>query len=145
MLDSISQAAGVPEKFDSLYPGTRASQLPEPEIASYFLDVFDRPSRQLVCDRNTTNSLNQALHLVSGDTVQGKITDENGVLARMLAEGRPADEIVEELYLRTVSRLPDGDERAMGTRAIEAAGDERKGLEDVFWALLNSKEFLFSH
>jgi hypothetical protein len=145
MLDSISQATGVPEQYNSLYPGTHASQLPEPEIESYFLEVFDRPSRQNVCERKQPPTLNQSLHLISGDTVQKKISDPNGTLGKFLADQRPAAEIVEELYLRTLSRYPDADERANAEAAAAKAPSAREGLEDVFWALLNSKEFLYNH
>ena len=145
LLDSITLATGVPEKYRSLYPGTRAAQLPEPEIESYFLEVFERPSRQLVCERKQTTTLNQALHLISGDTVHNKITDPGGVLSKLLQSQRPAPEIVEELYLRTLSRYPDPDERRLAETAIHKAGDPKRGLEDVFWALLNSKEFLYNH
>jgi hypothetical protein len=142
LLDSIAQATGVEEQFTSLYPGTRASQLPEPEIESYFLEVFDRPSRQLVCERKQPPTLNQALHLISGDTIQKKITNPRGVLAKM--KDRPTDEVVEELYLRTVSRYPDPEEREQAKSAILKASDQQRGLEDIFWALLNSKEFLYN-
>ena len=140
LLDSVSQATGVPERYRSLYPGTRAAQLPEPEIESYFLEVFERPSRQLICERKSTQTLNQALHLISGDTIHNKITNADGVLPQLLQSGRPAPEIVEELYLRTLSRYPDSEERRL---AATASG--KQGLEDVFWALLNSKEFLYNH
>ena len=145
LLDSVSQATGVAEKFRSLYPGTRAAQLPEPEIESYFLEVFERPSRQLVCERKQTTTLNQALHLISGDTIHNKIADRNGILTKMLEAGRMPAEVVEEMYLRTVSRYPDGAERELAATAIQKAGETRRGLEDVFWALLNSKEFLYNH
>jgi hypothetical protein len=145
LLDSISEATGVDEQYRSLYPGTRAAQLPEPEIESYFLEVFDRPSRQLVCERKSTPTLNQALHLVSGGTLHGKITDQKGRLQRLLAAGKPAEQVIEELYLGTVARYPDADERRLGVEAITKAGDPRRGLEDIFWALLNSKEFLYTH
>jgi hypothetical protein len=145
LLDSIAQATSVPEEYVSLYPGTRAAQLPEPEIESYFLEVFDRPSRQNVCERKQPPTLNQALHLISGDTVQKKISDPNGVLAHMLAENRSAAEIIEDLYLRTVSRYPDRQELSDSQTAVTMAADSRHGLEDIFWALLNSKEFLYNH
>jgi len=143
LLDSIAQATGVEEKFTSLYPGTRAAQLPEPEIESYFLEVFDRPSRQLVCERKQPPTLNQALHLIGGDTIQKKVTDKRGALAKM--SGRPVDEVIEELYLRTVSRYPDAEERQIAKAAVAKAAEPKRGLEDVFWALLNSKEFLYNH
>ncbi len=145
MLDSISQATSVPEQYTSLYPGTRAAQLPEPEIESYFLEVFDRPSRQLICERKQPPTLNQALHLISGDTIQQKIEDRRGTLEEMLAAHRAPGEIVEELYLRTLARYPDTEERATAEAAVAKAPNARQGLEDVFWAILNSKEFLYNH
>ena len=145
LLDSVSQATGVPEPYTSLYPGTRAAQLPEPEIESYFLEVFDRPSRQLICERKQPPTLNQALHLISGDTIQKKVSDPRGVLDKMLAGKRPPREIIEELYLRTLSRYPDAEESATAGAALAKAREARQGLEDIFWALLNSKEFLYNH
>ncbi len=145
MLDSISQATGVTEQYTSLYPGTRAAQLPEPEIESYFLEVFDRPSRQLICERKQPPTLNQALHLISGDTIQQKIEDPHGVLEKMLEAHRPPREAIEEMYLRTLSRYPDAEEGAAAETAIAKAPGEKQGMEDVFWALLNSKEFLYNH
>ena len=144
MLDSIAQATGVPEQFNSLYPGTRAAELPEPEIESYFLEVFDRPSRQVVCERKQQPNLNQAMDLISGDTIQKKVNSPNGVLAKMLAAERPVDQIVEDLYLRTVSRYPDAQEKQWAAATVAKESKER-GLQDVFWALLNSKEFLYNH
>ncbi|MBI1786708.1 MAG: DUF1553 domain-containing protein [Acidobacteria bacterium] len=141
LLDSISLATGVEERYTSLYPGTRAAQLPEPEIESYFLEVFDRPSRQLICERKQPPTLNQALHLISGDTIHKKVTSPKGALARM--QERPAEEVIEDLYLRTLARFPDAEERKAALAA--AAKSPQRGLEDVFWALLNSKEFLYNH
>lgn len=145
VLDSIVQATEVPEEYVSLYPGTRAAQLPEPEIESYFLDVFDRPSRQLVCERKQPPTLNQALHLISGDTVQKKITDKRSILRKLAPQKQQPAQIIEELYLRTLSRYPDDSEQQMAQAAVAKATDEERGLQDVFWALLNSKEFLYNH
>lgn len=145
LLDSISEATGAPEKFQSLYPGTRAMQVPDPEIPSYFLEVFERPSRQLLCERKNEVTLNQALHLVSGSSLQGKIRFEEGRLPALLAGGLSTDDVVEDLYLGTLARFPDEDERRLAREAVRRTGDRRKGLEDVLWALLSSKEFLYNH
>ena len=116
-------------------------------MASYFLDVFDRPSRQLICDRKQTNTLNQALHLVSGDTIHKKVTSENGRLAKLLAANRPPEQIVEELYLAALSRLPTGDERqSLLAELSEVKDDERRQvIEDLYWSVLTSREFLINH
>jgi len=145
LLDAISQATGVPEKFESFYPGTRASQVSHPEVNSYFLDVFDRSPRKEVCERKFSLTLNQVIHRISGDTIHGKITDKDSVLSQMLQAQRPAGGVVEELYLRTLSRYPTSQERERADIVITRAGDARRGLEDLFWALLNSKEFLYNH
>jgi hypothetical protein len=81
--------------------------------------------------------------LISGDTIQKKVTDKRGALAGM--KGRPVDGIVEELYLRTLSRYPDAEERQTAAKVVAKAAESQRGLEDVFWALLNSKEFLYNH
>jgi hypothetical protein len=99
----------------------------------------------LICERKQPPTLNQALHLISGDTIQEKISNPHGVLSQMLAEKRQPRGIVEELYLRTFSRYPDAEETATTETAIAKAPNARQGLEDVFWALLNSKEFLYNH
>jgi hypothetical protein len=145
LMDSIALATGAPDQFRSLYPGTRAMQVPDPEIESYFLEIFDRPSRQLICERKNAPTLNQALHLVSADSIQPKLVSPEGNLKKLLASSLDVEAVVEELYLGTLSRMPDAEERKLAAGAISRAGDRRKGLEDVFWALLSSKEFLYNH
>lgn len=145
LLDSLSQAAGSEELFQSMYPGTRATQLPEPEIESYFLEVFDRPSRQLVCERKNTPTLNQALHMIGGDTAHRKASDKSGFIAKNLNKIPNDETMTEELYLRTLARFPDAEEKANALNAIRAAKSRRQGLEDVLWALMNTKEFLYNH
>jgi len=145
LLDAIAQATEIPEKFDGHYPGTRAMQLDEPEIPSYFLEAFDRPLREVVCERRQAPTLTQALHLIAGSTIQEKITASEGGLRRLLARALPETEIIEELYLRTLSRFPGPEEMADARRAVANAARAEIGLEDVFWALLNSSEFLYNH
>ena len=135
----------MPEHFDTFYLGTHAAQVTHPEVESYFLDVFDRPPRKEVCERKHTLTLNQVIHRISGDTIHRKITNDKGVLARMLGTKRPIDEIIDELYLSTISRPPSEKDRETAHEAITRAGNERLGLEDLFWALLNSKEFWYNH
>ena len=145
LLDSISQATGTAEQFQSMLPGTRATQLPEPEIESYFLEVFDRPSRQLVCERKNTPTLNQSLHMIGGDTAHRKSSDPAGFIAQNLNKITDDNVIIAELYLRALARYPDAEEQANARNAIRAAKGRQQGLEDVLWALLNTKEFLYNH
>jgi len=145
LLDSISQATGVSEQFASFYPGTRAAQLSYPETESYFLDVFDRSPRKEVCERTFRPTLNQVIHRVSGDTINNKVSAKGNVVGRLLSAKRPQPAIIEELYLRTLSRYPGASEQQLARNIIEKDGDVRRGLEDLLWALLNSKEFIYNH
>jgi hypothetical protein len=92
-------------------------------------------------------NLSQALHLLNGNTVQGKVTG-GGVIAKMLAAKKSPEEVVTELYLRTLTRRPTAKEVEKFDKILEEAkrpDERRKLLEDVFWALLNSDEFIFNH
>lgn len=145
LLDGISRVTGVPEKFPGFHLGTRAAQLPDPKVPSYFLDVFDRATRETVCERKQTTSVMQVMHLISGDTVNQKIRAENSLIERLTKAGKGGSEIVEELYLRTLSRFPTKEEAQLAQQGIGQAPSTREGYEDLLWALLNSKEFLFNH
>jgi hypothetical protein len=145
LLDAISLATAVPESFRAMYPGTRAAALPEPEIESYFLEVFDRPSRQLVCERKNEPTLNQALHMIGGDTAHRKVTSTGSYVRHALGQFADDGALVEEFYLRTLTRFPDAEELAAARNAIRKAANRQQGAEDVLWALLNTKEFLYNH
>ncbi len=146
LLDAIAQVTQVPEQFPYFYPGKRAIQLPDPIVDSYFLTIFDRSSREnATCTRKQSNSLTQSLHLVSGETLNGKIHNERGALARLLREERSDREIVEQFYLAALSRPPRAEELALAEAGLKRAASRRAGLEDVLWTLLNSKEFLYNH
>jgi hypothetical protein len=145
LLDGISQVTGVPEKFTGFHLGTRATQLPDPKVPSYFLDVFDRATRETVCERKQTTSVMQIMHLISGDTVNQKIRAENSLIERLIKAGKSSPEVIEELYLRTLSRFPRKEEAQLAQQGIGQAPSPREGYEDFLWALLNSKEFLFNH
>jgi len=145
LLDGICRVTEIPEKFPGFHLGTRAAQLPDPKVPSYFLDVFDRATRETVCERKQTTSVMQIMHLVSGDTINQKIRAENGLIERLIKSGKSGGEIIEELYLRTLSRFPKQEEAQLAQQGISQAPSPREGYEDLLWALLNSKEFLFNH
>jgi len=145
LLDGICRVTEVPEKFPGFHLGTRAAQLPDPKVPSYFLDVFDRATRETVCERKQTTSVMQVMHLVSGDTINQKIRAENGLIERLIKSGKSGREIIEELYLRTLSRFPQKEETQLAQQGVSQAPSLREGYEDLLWALLNSKEFLFNH
>jgi len=146
LLDAIAQVTEVAERFPYFYPGKRAIELPDPIVDSYFLTIFDRASREnATCTRKHSTSMTQTLHLVGGDTINAKLRDPKGVLARLLSEDRSDSDIVEHLYLAALCRRPAPEECRVAAEGIRRAGDRRRGLEDVLWALLNAKEFLYNH
>jgi hypothetical protein len=147
LLDSICASTDLPEKFAGLPAGTRAMQLPDPEVKHPFLMTFGQPNRELACEceRESDSSLSQALQMINGPLVASKLRDANNRIGKLLAANRSDVEIAEELYFATLSRAPRESELKAITDHIQAASDRRKALEDVHWALLNSKEFLFRH
>src|SRR5262249_34632413 len=125
----------------------RAIDLPHENFGSYFLDVFDRPRRVsgCECERSSGATLAQVLLLANSDEIEGKIRAGDGRIARLIREKKSAGEAIEELYLAALSRRPTETERKRTLRHVEEATNKQQALEDVLWALLNSKEFLFNH
>lgn len=145
LLDAVDRATGVTTKFKSLPPGTRAIELPDAEYPNYFLTTFAKPKRASVCEceRSPDENLAQALHTLNGDTLANKISDKNGRIAKLLASEKPHDEIVGELYLATLCRPPTDAELRASREYVEGGPDKRECYEDLLWALINSKQFLF--
>lgn len=147
LLDAIGAVTETTNKFRGLPDGARAVQIADGSISNYFLDTFGRASRETVCscEVKVDPNLSQALHLLNGDTTQQRIVN-GGVVARQLTAGRSPQQIVDDLYLRCFARRPGAAERDRIDAALAAEpGQEREILEDLFWALLNSREFLFNH
>lgn len=145
LLDVICQVTEAPEKFKGLPLGSRAVQIADGSTGNYFLRTFGRSPRSTVCSCEVSfaPSLSQALHLLNGDTLQKKISG-GGVVGALLDAGMTPEEVIDDLYLRCLSRPPSDEERAELVARVSAE-DPRGSLEDVFWALLNSREFLFQH
>jgi len=151
LLDVVTAATATQNKFQGLPLGARAVQIADGNTSSYFLTTFGRATRGTACscEVKMEPSLSQALHLLNGDTVQEKIAS-GGVVKRMLDEKRSAEQIVEEVYLRTLTRMPTEKERTALLEILQdpAAQDPaaiQRNLEDSFWAILNSREFVFNH
>ncbi|MFO1093311.1 MAG: DUF1549 and DUF1553 domain-containing protein [Planctomycetaceae bacterium] len=146
LLDAISQATGVPEKFAGWPAGYRAIQIWDNRLPSYFLRIFGRPIRASVCECERSNepSISQALHLMNSPEILGRVQSSDGRVRRLLAAGRSPADIVDELYLATLSRFPSVDERNL-LLAEFAQRDSRAAAEDALWALLNTREFLYNH
>ena len=116
-------------------------------MRSFFLDVFGRPPRQVTCEceRGTQPNIAQALHLLNGDLLNGKIMAKDGRIEKLLKARKAAPEMVQELYLATLSRPPTAAELQKAEHWITAAPSARDGVQDLLWVLLNSREFLFNH
>jgi hypothetical protein len=148
LLDAINAATGTFEKFPLQPAGTRAISLPDTNYPSYFLDTFGRPLRVQACEceRSTDPNLSQALHLMNGDLVNRKVSQPDGRLAKLLRDPKLSDEsLVSALYLVTFNRPATPDEVAAARGLIRDAPNRSAGAQDLFWGLLNSKEFLFNH
>ena len=145
MLDCVSQVTKTNEKFRGLPLGARAVQIADGRTSTYFLDTFGRAPRETVCDceASTDPSLSQALHLLNGSSTNGKITQ--GKVVSELLEGSTPEQALDRLYVRCLSRYPTEAERAELLAAINASPSPKEGLEDIFWAILNSREFVFNH
>lgn len=159
LLDAISQVTAVPTEFqagtpDSRKPGAklpkikRALNLPDAFVESYFLNAFGKPDRLITCECERSNepSMTQVLHLYNGDTVNQKLAKPGSAAEKAAAETDNA-KIVEGLYLGAFARLPRDDEKAKLAEALsDASADERRqAIEDLYWSVLTSREFLFNH
>ena len=145
LLDAISQVTGVSEEFSNYPPGTSPKELIASIGATYFLTTFGHPRRDIMEARSNAPSLSQALQMMNGDVLSGRMQAEGFVLDSLLEAGLEDDAIVEALYKRAYSRDPDpGERRALKAYlASEAAAgrSRRQGLANVLWAVLNTKEF----
>jgi hypothetical protein len=161
LLDAYSQVTGVPTEFrrdlrnanrgiGDRYPvSLRALQLPDANVASYFLKTFGRADRLQTCDceRSEEPSMAQALHIANGDTLNPKLAAKDNNLAKLIADKKTNEEILDEAFLSTLSRPPTATERTRSLKLLADAGeaDRRVALEDLYWGLLSNKEFLFNH
>jgi hypothetical protein len=173
ILDAYSQVTGVPTPFNlmrsnagdaesgtSSYPlGTRALEIPDALVASRFLDAFGRPDRSQTCscERQQDSSVTQALHLNNGNTLNEKLRATNSRVEQWLSEKRTDQEAIDRVFVLALARPPSDVERqklmaVLAEAAKESAADEKASLElrrqaiqDLFWAALTDREFLFNH
>lgn len=147
LLDAVSSVTGIAETFPGQPAGLRATELAEPPVDNAFLKAFGQPARDLVCqcERSSETNLSQTLQMMNGSTVISKLRHPQGRIARAIAAGRSDDELIAELYLAAVSRLPTAAEQQTAHEHIARTGDRQAAFEDLSWAILNTKEFLFQH
>ncbi len=160
--DAISDVTGAPAVFNKVAlndgstqdtafykEGTRALELYDSAVQSYFLKTFGRNDREITCECERTNqpSMVQVLHLANGDTLNGKLSSKQSIVERLLEEKKSDEAVIEEAYLSTLSRFPRAHEREGFLALLQEGGekDRRLALEDLYWALMTSREFLFQH
>ncbi len=140
---------GSTQKTDFYDEGTRALQLYDSAVKSYFLKTFGRNQREITCECERSNqpSLVQVLHLSNGSTINDKIAQEQGRITQLLERAMPVEALVEEVYFLSLCRPPSEKERGALIELLDGAPPEEKRLavEDLMWALLTSREFLFQH
>jgi hypothetical protein len=148
LLDAINQVTATSTNFGGIPVGTRATQLPDNGFNSYFLTVFGRPesSSACECERSAEANLAQSLHLLNSAEIQSKLTAGDGRAAKLSTDqSREHRAKIRELYLLSFSREPSEEEYSIALGHIQKTGDAQKAFEDIVWALLNTKEFLFNH
>jgi hypothetical protein len=148
MLDAFSQVTGAPTQFKDYPSGWRALQLPDSNVDSYFLESFGRAERKLTCECERTEepSMAQVLHIANGDTVNQKLKQPGNRIEKLLADGKTGEEMVEEAYLSALSRMPTEQEKKSILAMLSGvdAKQRREVVEDVYWSILSSREFLFN-
>ena len=153
MVDSMSKVLGAPLDIEGLPSGTRLAQAPEGRKhyrplttqLDLFSASFGKPPRLISseCERSNDTALPQAFQLISGPLVQQLLTRQGNVIDQLLASSRPDREIIEELFWTALSRAPSAQESQRTSAYLGEAKDRRRACEDVAWALLNAKEFVF--
>ncbi|MEI7921441.1 MAG: DUF1549 domain-containing protein [Planctomycetota bacterium] len=146
LLDTISVVTDTKDKFNGLPTGSRAVQIADGGYSTYFLTTFGRATRETPCscEVKMEPTLSQALHLLNGDTVNQKIKT-GGVIEKLMKDKPKLEDRISDLYIRCFARRPTPEEVAKVTKALAIEPDPKKAMEDLFWALLNSREFLFNH
>ena len=147
LLDVINEVTENVDKFKGLPKGSRAVVIADGNESNYFLTAFGRATRATVCscEVRTEPNLSQALHLLNGDSTQGKITSGGAVKKLLAKNNKDTGEAINELYVRCLARPPTEKEKAKLKTYFGAGKNDEQVLTDIFWALLNSKEFIFNH
>ena len=147
LLDAVSSVIGVPEEFPGYPRGTRAIELAEGAIEHPFLKAFAKPVRDVTCEcaREDDPSLSQVIHLLNNRGIVDNLKSSASHVSTLLASGKRDDDVVEQVYLLTLSRRPTTSERDLVRAHLAKVGDRKLGFYDLQHALLNSNEFLLRH
>jgi hypothetical protein len=149
LLDSLIQATGVPENFPGVPGGFRAAQLPDANSENAFLRLFGKSPRMEACEceRDNTSNMLQALHFLNGKSIQARVQNAAG-RATTLARAKMTDqELVTEIYVWCLARRPSSQELQVGVTFLSKhpAAQRVEATQDLFWALLNSRDFVLVH
>lgn len=144
LLDAVNDILGTQEQLAAMPPGSRATQMWTHRSSSLFLETFGRPdpNQDPPCERTSDSTTPQILHLMNSPELNQKLSSESARPAQLAASELSNQEIAREVYLRVYSRPPTDDEMQTAL-AILPETDRRAAVEDLFWALLNTPEFLF--
>jgi hypothetical protein len=159
LLDTYAQVTAVPTEFTGVAKGTRALQLRDSQVSTYFLTAFGRPQREQTCscERQQETTVAQALHLANGDTLNHKLRAPGGVIDGLVRNRADDEETLEDLYLSALARFPTPAEKAKLLPLLAASRPDildseaewneirRPALEDLYWAVLTDREFVFNH
>jgi hypothetical protein len=149
LLDAVSQVTAVPTQFPNYPTEWRALRLPDANVASYFLKTFGRPDRVITCEceRSAQPSMVQVLHISNGETINKKLEQKGNRIDQLLSASKSDVEIVDEIYLSALSRYPTDAEKQETLKVLAETqdADKRVLVEDVYWSILSSREFLFNH
>ncbi len=148
LLDAINQLTQTEQSFGNLPMGTKATQIPAPDLAKVdFLKVFGQPERSTVCacERSEDSNLSMAIELFNGTSIYDKLRNPNNRFRQGLAAGKSVEGIIQEMYVAGLARMPTADELKGALQHCSANPDPIAGLEDLCWVLINTDEFLFQH
>ena len=145
LLDAVNDVLETEEEFSAMPPGSRATQLWTHRASSLFLDTFGRPdpNQDPPCERTSDSTTPQILHLMNSPELNRKLSLDTALPARLAASDLTNEQVVEEAFLRTCCRPPSTEELTTAVATLPAREQRRAAVEDLFWALLNTPEFLF--
>ncbi len=144
LLDAVNDVLEVEEEFAAMPPGSRATQLWTYRASSLFLDTFGRPdpNQDPPCERTSDSTTPQILHLMNSPELNRKLMLDTARPAKLAAGDKTNEQIVDEVFLLVYSRLPTADEKQK-LLAILPSTERKRVVEDIFWALMNTPEFMF--